>query len=120
MKPHLMILLAAPRRRLETGDTEMSDYMTESEAWLWLAALIEGTDGEAMVYSNGMLLEGLCLAIGDLPTVSTETEASMINRIYAAMNIGLVVYLHTKRNWTDGVRVNWCLEFAEQAAKEGR
>jgi len=98
----------------------MSYYMTESEAWLWLAALIEGTDGEAMVYSDGTFFHGLCSAIEDLPTVSTETEASMMNRIYAAMHIGHVLYLHTKRNWADGVRVNWCLEFAEQAAKEGR
>ena len=96
----------------------MKPHMTESEAWRWLAALIEGTDGEMMVRDSGEAFDGLCGAVAHLDIVCTDTMWDMLHRINLAL--GSREYLHTKRNWTDGVRVNWCLEFAEQAAKEGR
>jgi hypothetical protein len=89
--------------------------MTEREAWLWLAALIEGTKGEAFVDSYGDKLGGLCFAI-DLMNVDRVIDDNV--SWYAKTKIRCALkgrsHLARRYNWTNGVRLHWCLEFAEQ------
>jgi hypothetical protein len=91
--------------------------VNETEAWLWLAALIEGTKGEAMVFGDGTNLVGLCPAIHLMridDVVSQKVADDMTARAmrFAVFTNGFRV-LHTAGQWKDGSRRNWCLKFAE-------
>jgi hypothetical protein len=86
--------------------------MTEREAWLWLAALIEGTKGKALVGSDGYALSGLCIAVVLMEkdkVISMYLSFRMRNRIRRTNQR----WLHRTGIWKDGVRRDWCLRFAK-------
>jgi hypothetical protein len=94
--------------------------LTEKEAWLLLATLIGGAP-EAMVevFSHGsgdFKLAGLCRCLRLLQTdelISESTAHSMVQKLMWVTYFKGKVHLTTPGNWTDGVRLSFCLNAAE-------
>lgn len=99
--------------------------MDRREAWLMLAALIEGTKGEAMC-SPWKPFNGLCsaaswaLADGE---ISEEVYDGMLCQIERALEelsdqspggIGTPMWLDEPGDWVSGRRLSYCLRFAEE------
>jgi hypothetical protein len=83
--------------------------------WLWLAALIEGTKGEALIDNDGDKWDGLCLVTSMMQAdeiISSDVACSARIRIRRAL--GGKIYLTRAHSWNNGARRDWCLKFAEQ------
>lgn len=96
--------------------------MSEQEAWLWIAAQIDGAP-DSLVDTQGHQVNGLCYVVYryfDYGTISLYTLKKMNKRINAGWRtLGRnEYYLHRPACWHDGVRFNWCLKFAKQAARD--
>jgi hypothetical protein len=101
--------------------------MDRREAWLMLAALIEGTKGEAMASVCGVAMRGLCGAVGWMihdRVISDETYHEMIDQIDCALEevadgsglgLGTPLWLEEPGDWVSGTRLGYCLRFAEEA-----
>lgn len=100
--------------------------MDRREAWLMLAALIEGTKGEAMVMRWGPV-DGLCMALGwmlDDNAIGVVLFSEMMGQIECALEeladtsglgLGTPVWLEEPGDWVSGTRLGYCLRFAEEA-----
>jgi hypothetical protein len=99
--------------------------MDRREAWLMLAALIDGTKGEAMITRWGEA-DGLCMALGwmlDDGVIGMTLFSGMMGQIERALEeladrspggIGNPVWLEEPGNWVSGKRLSYCLRFAEE------
>jgi hypothetical protein len=100
--------------------------MDRREAWLMLAALIDGTKGEAMISRRGSL-DGLCVVLGrmlDDGVIGVVLFSEMTWQIERALEeltdrspggIGTAVWLEEPGDWVSGKRRDYCLRFAEEA-----
>ena len=105
-------------------------YLNEQEAWYMIAATIEGTDMYRQPNDQRHLYKvhnpsGLCTIahrMRDVGAISTTTCYKMAARAMKAVraNGRDSMYLTYPGNWSNGVRLEYALKFAKQAAPKSK
>ena len=97
-------------------------YLSEHAAWTLLHETIAVRNGALMVNSSGNRLIGLCSAVMRLRCdllIGMTTEDRMLARIRRAVYTDRgpsAVYLTRPECWSNGVRLEYALRFAQETA----